>query len=69
MQASAPKSGRPRLLRLTEVMSQVALGKSSLYAKVKEGTFPAPLKLGRITCWNSDAIDVWIADRIKESAK
>src|SRR5882762_11020033 len=44
-----------RILRLKQVSTIVGLAKSSIYRKVREGTFPAPIKLG------SDWASGWIA--------
>lgn len=55
-----------RLLRLPDVIEKVGLGKSSIYDGVRQGTFPAPVKLSRrAVCWPASAVDSWIADRIK----
>ena len=46
-----------RLLRLKEVLKIVPVSKSTWWAGVKSGRFPAPVKLGpRVTAWRSDAI-------------
>lgn len=66
-----PSKSNPseRLLRLPDVTSKVGLGKSSIYEKVRQGTFPAPVKLSRrAVCWPASAVDAWIADRIKDGA-
>lgn len=70
MQANPSTSSPQRLLRLPEVESLVALRKSSIYAGVKAGTFPAPIKLSRrAVCWPAAAIEDWITERIKAGAK
>jgi prophage regulatory protein len=57
-----------RILRLAEVVRNTGLPRSSLYAKVSEGTFPAPVKLGaRSVGWSSEEIESWINARIAES--
>ena len=33
--------------KLPRVIQESGLGRSTIYARVKEGTFPAPLKLGK----------------------
>ena len=35
-----------RLLRLSEVLSRTALGRSSIYRMMRDGSFPEPLKVG-----------------------
>lgn len=53
------------VLRLPAVKARVGLGKSSIYAAVKKGTFVAPIKLGpRASGWLESDIDAWLADRI-----
>ena len=57
-----------RFIKLPEVEKLVALKKSSIYASVRSGTFPAPVRLSsRSVAWSSAAIDAWIAARIKAS--
>ncbi len=51
-----------RLLRLAEVIERVSLGKTSIYKRIEEGTFPRPLNLGPNTVrWRSSDIDTWIS--------
>ncbi len=39
--------------------------KSSIYADISAGTFPAPIKIGsRAVGWIESEIDEWIEDRI-----
>ncbi len=50
------------LLKLSEVERQTALKKSSLYAAIKAGTFPAPVRLSaRAVAWRSTDVAKWIA--------
>lgn len=50
-----------RALRIDDVMDKTGLSRSSIYAKVKEGTFPEPVKLGpRAVAWDEDEIDSWL---------
>ena len=56
-----------RLIRLTHVMDRTGLGRSSIYQKISEGSFPRPVPVGpRGRRWASDEVDDWIADRIAE---
>ena len=55
----------PSLLRLPQVLERVGLGKSSVYAMIQRKEFPAPIKIGgRISAWDSSAIDAWIEEQI-----
>ena len=59
-----------QLLRLPAVKARCGLGRSSIYNRIAEGTFPAPVSLGaRAVAWPSTAIDAWIADRIAHGPK
>ncbi len=50
-----------KILKLRQVTEKAAISRSSLYAKVKQGKFPAPVKLGeRASGWIEDEIDEWI---------
>jgi prophage regulatory protein len=53
---------------LAKVMDKTTLGRSTIYAYVKDGKFPAPIKLGdRAIGWIDAEIDAWIDERIKAS--
>ncbi len=49
------------LLRLRQVEQATGLKKSAIYAKIKDETFPAAVRLGsRSVAWRSDDIQEWI---------
>lgn len=59
-----------KLIRLPAVMERCGLGRSSIYAGVKVGTFVAPVRLSsRAVGWREDEIDRWIAERIKAAGQ
>ena len=59
-----------QLLRLPAVKALCGLGRSSIYARIADRSFPAPVSLGaRAVAWDSRAIDAWIADRIAQGRK
>lgn len=60
-----------RILRFKQVAALVGLGKSSIYRKVQEGTFPKPIKLGsaRASGWISTEVYDWIDDQIRRSRR
>ncbi len=60
-----------KILRFKQVAALVGLGKSSIYRKVQEGTFPKPIKLGsaRASGWISTEVYDWIDDQIRLSRK
>lgn len=52
------------LLRRPDVERQVGLKKTAIYDRIKEGTFPRPVKLGRrAVAWRASEIEKWKADR------
>lgn len=55
-----------RLLRLPAVMERCALGRSSIYAGVRNGTFVIPVRLSaRAVAWHESEIDRWVSERVK----
>lgn len=64
MEPSA-KPTRDSLIRLDEVKSRTGLSRSTLYAYMSEGRFPAPVTISeRCVAWVESEIDAWIAERI-----
>ena len=54
-------------IRLPEVIKRTGYRLTSIYEKIAEGTFPAPIKLGpRAVAWVSEEIDKWMDARIAE---
>lgn len=54
------------LLRLKEVEKRVALCGSQIYNLIREGKFPAPIKLlgGRRSAWIESEVLAWIHEQI-----
>ena len=70
-----PKT-KHRFIRLSEVMSRTGYGRTSIYRKMEDGSFPKSLKLGgppkdpnefdsRAIAWIEDEVDQWIESRIE----
>lgn len=59
-----PPRNQPRLERLPDVLSRFPVGKSTWWAGVKSGKYPAPISLTgtRCTAWRSEDIDKLIAE-------
>ena len=56
-----------RFMRLTEVIKNTGLGRSSIYKRIAEGEVPKPVPLGgRTVGWVSDEIEAWILDQIEK---
>lgn len=56
-----------KFIRLPEVISRTGYKRTSIYEKIVEGTFPAPIKLGpRDVAWVSEEIEEWMDARVTE---
>lgn len=55
-------AGNPAaLLRVRAVEALAGLTRSTIYSKVRAGTFPQPVKLGsRCTRWRSGDVNKWL---------
>lgn len=49
-----------RCLREKDLLKIIPFSKSTLWRKIKDGTFPAPVKISvKVTVWLSEDIDYW----------
>jgi len=48
------------LIRIKAVMVRTGIGRTSIYKRIKEGTFPAPVKIGNSSAWAESEIDKWV---------
>ena len=66
-----------RFIRLPEVLSRTGYGRTTIYRKMEDGTFPRSVKLGgpledpnafdcRGVAWIEDEVVQWIESRIEE---
>ena len=66
-----------RFIRLNEVLSRTGYGRTSIYRKMEDGSFPKSVKLGgppkdpsifdsRAVAWIEDEVEQWIESRIVE---
>ncbi len=59
---SAPSADR--FLRLEQVKQIVGLGRTMIYGLIKQGSFPAPIKLGiNASRWSEQAVLLWLDDQ------
>ena len=70
-------SPKKRFIRLPEVLSRTGYGRTSIYRKMEDGSFPKSVKLGgppkdpsifdsRAVAWIEDEVDQWAESRIEE---
>jgi len=54
-----------RIIRLPEVKSLTGLGRSNIYSRMKDGTFPKHIHLGeRSVGWVESEVRAWIGEQI-----
>jgi prophage regulatory protein len=54
-----------QLLRLPQVKATTGLSKSTIYARIAEGTFPKQIPLGpRLVVWVESDIQNWISEQV-----
>jgi prophage regulatory protein len=53
-----------RVLKLRTLLEKVPCSRATIYRGVKNGTFPAPIQLGRRSVgWRESDVDAWIESR------
>lgn len=58
------------ILRLPTVKARTGLSRSTIYLRIAEGSFPAPVSLGgRAVGWIEVEVNDWLAKRIEASRK
>ena len=59
------KNLQHKLLRLPQVKATTGLSKSTIYARIFEGTFPKQIPLGpRLVVWVESDIQNWISEQV-----
>jgi prophage regulatory protein len=54
-----------KFLRLPQVKQTTGLSKSTIYARITEGTFPKQIPLGpRLVVWVESDIQNWISEQV-----
>lgn len=70
-EVSQPSTAVPqemRFIRLKEVLAICGKSRTSIYEAIKDGKFPAPVKLGgRSSAWIKSEIHEWVNSCIKAS--
>ena len=61
-----PQTAAPAktMLRVSDVMMRTGYSRTTIWRKVRDGSFPAPRSLGdNAIGWTDDVIDDWVASR------
>ncbi|MDV3469060.1 AlpA family transcriptional regulator [Stenotrophomonas sp. C3(2023)] len=54
-------------IRLPEVIRRTGMGKTTVYKRVRDGAFPAPVQLGEgMVAWIEAEVEAWQANIIAE---
>ncbi len=62
---TATHNTKTSFLRLDQVKQRTGLSRSTLYAYIREGRFPAPVTIStRCVAWVESEIDDWISQKI-----
>ena len=75
--AQATEKPKRSFIRMNEVLSRTGYGRTSIYRKMEDGSFPKSLKLGgppkdpnefdsRAVAWIEDELDQWMESRIED---
>ena len=55
----------PRFIRLPQVVEMTGMGKTFIYARISDGTFPKQIQLGsRSVAWNERDVIEWMNQQI-----
>ncbi len=58
------------ILRRKQVEARTVLSRSTIYDRIKAGTFPAPISLGeKAVGWIESEVNGWLAAQIEKSRK
>jgi prophage regulatory protein len=71
------KTPQKRFIRLPEVLTRTGYGRTTIYRKMEDGSFPRSVKLGgpledpnafdcRAVAWIEDEVEQWIESIIEE---
>ena len=61
--ASKSMTAAPAFFRIADVMRITALSRATVYRRIADGIFPAPVHLGGRACgWTPKALQAWIDD-------
>ena len=52
-----------KVLRMKELPDVVGAKPSTIYTWIREGHFPAPKKMQRISIWDKDVVENWVAEK------
>lgn len=67
---AARVEGELSIIRRSRVEERTGLSRSTIYDRIRAGTFPAPISLGaKAVGWIEAEIDGWLAAQVEKSRK
>ena len=61
---------KERFMRRPEVIERTGLPRATIYERMAEGTFPRPIRIGKMTvAWRETEIDAWILAQIEANER
>ena len=58
------------ILRRKQVEARTGLSRSTIYERIKAGTFPAPISIGaKAVGWIESEIDSWLTAQVEKSRR
>ncbi|PTR14516.1 MULTISPECIES: helix-turn-helix transcriptional regulator [unclassified Nitrosospira] len=65
---NATPQALPQFYRLPQLKARLNVSGSAIWAWIKKGTFPKPIKLSEnTTAWNAADVEAWAQSRIEAS--
>lgn len=64
MAIDATVSDMTRYLKLDEVQAIIPLSRASIYRRIKDEGFPAPLKMGTRSLWVRAELEAWLHQKV-----
>lgn len=61
-------SNLDKFISIKEVADICGFKATFIYARIRQGEFPAPIKFGAASRWSQNAIQKWIAEKVREAA-
>ncbi|MEN8260866.1 MAG: AlpA family transcriptional regulator [Pseudomonadota bacterium] len=67
---AAQNHSAPTFLRRRQVEARTGLSRSTIYERIKAGTFPSPVSLGaKAVGWIESEIDAWACAQVRKARK
>ena len=55
-----------KMLRLSEVIEKLGIGRTNLYKLINHGSFPKPVKFDSRSRWPEHEVEEWLSERMAQ---